>query len=120
MPYYTMPTLTLEITEAEAEAIRACARENQVDFDTYARCALHAAASGQASVRKYKTDLTPGRVVIDGPPVSDEVLYAAIHDYGDDKYKSDLVGETSIKPGRVVIATPPMTREAIDAALYDY
>ena len=75
-----MPTLTLEITEAEAEAIRACARENQVDFDTYARSALHAAASGQASVRKYKTDLTPGRVVIDGPPVTTEQIHAALYD----------------------------------------
>jgi hypothetical protein len=74
-----MTTLTFKAAPVDAIAFRAAAKEKRVSFSTYVRDTLRAAA--KKSPRNYKKDdLTPGRVIIDGPPVTTEQIHAALYD----------------------------------------
>jgi hypothetical protein len=71
-----MPVLTFEVTEAEAEAIRAEASEQRLNLSEY----LRASAKPKATAIQRNDDLTPGRVILNSPPITTEQLHAALYD----------------------------------------
>ena len=77
-----MQTLTFKATPADATAFRAAAKEKGVSFSSYVRDTLRTIHDMEARARKSKDIITPGRVIVTSShPISDEVLYAAIHEY---------------------------------------
>ena len=75
-----MQTLTFKATTADAAAFRAAAQEKGVSFSDFARDTLRAATAKQAPRKYPPDDLTPGRVIIYGPPITTEQLHAALYD----------------------------------------
>jgi len=75
-----MPTLTFEVTEAEADIIRTQARKSRVDFATYARRALLGVGKDESAL-VGETSRKPGRVVIATPPMTRPAIDAALYEY---------------------------------------
>ena len=75
-----MPTLTFKVTDAEAAQYRAAAEESRVNFSTFARRAMRAAATPKKAARKTKDIIKPGFVALAGLPVTTEQVYAALYD----------------------------------------
>ena len=73
-----MTTLTFKATAADAHAFRAAAQGKRMSFSEYVRDTLRSAMEKEPP--QYNDDLTPGRVIIDGPPVTTEQIHAALYD----------------------------------------
>lgn len=76
-----MPTLTFKTSDDEAAAIRRAARARRMSLSAYARYAMLTAPAAAPQAKRRADSMKPGRVVIATPPISDEALDAALHDY---------------------------------------
>jgi hypothetical protein len=69
-----MTTLTFKASDTDAASFRAAALEKRVSFSDFARDALRTAV---AKKLERNDIITPGCVILDGPPLTTEQMHAA-------------------------------------------
>jgi hypothetical protein len=76
-----MPILTFKASAAEAAAIRRRARASHMTLSAFARHMMLNAPVNPPPPKRRADKITPGCVVINTPPISDDVMNFALYDY---------------------------------------